>query len=87
MQTLTLDIDQKVEEKFTQIFKYMGLPKDQIRNEASFKDDFDFGEFQFTCLAFYIGIYFKINIREQDYSEFSTIGQTMDFVKRKLDAN
>ena len=65
----------------------MGIPKEQIRMEASFENDFDFEEFQFTCLAFYIGIYFKINIRERDYAELNTIGSTMDFVKRKLEVN
>ena len=55
--------------------------------EASFTKDFDFEDFQFTCLAFYIGIYFKINIRERDYAELNTIGSTIDFVKRKLNVN
>lgn len=76
-----------IEEKFSQIFRYMGIPREQIREEASFAHDFDFEEFQYTCLAFYIGIYFKINIRERDYAEITTIGNTINFVKRKLDSN
>ncbi len=77
----------QIEENFLKILKYMGIPKEQIRKEASFIKDFDFEDFQFTCLAFYIGIYFKINIRERDYAELNTIGNTLDFVKRKLEAN
>jgi len=65
----------------------MGIPQEQVKMEASFTKDFDFGDFQFTCLAFYIGIYFKINIRERDYAELNTIGSTIDFVKRKLNVN
>jgi acyl carrier protein len=76
-----------IEEKFSQIFKYMGIPQEQVKMEASFTKDFDFEDFQFTCLAFYIGIYFKINIRERDYAELNTIGSTIDFVKRKLNVN
>jgi len=76
-----------IEEKFSLIFKYMGIPKEQIRMEASFANDFDFEEFQFTCLVFYIGSYFKINIRETDYAELNTIGNAMNFVKRKLQVN
>lgn len=76
-----------IEYKFSLIFKYMGLPQEQIRPEASFANDFDFEEFQFNCLVFYIGSYFKINIRERDYAELNTIGNAMDFVKRKLDVN
>ncbi len=78
---------QTIEEKFFHILKFMGISEEQIRPEASFVSDFYFGEFQFTCLVLYIGIYFKINIREQDYAELDTIGSAMDFVKRKLDVN
>ena len=74
-----------VDYKFSQIFKYMGLPKQEIRMDASFVKDFDFEEFQFTCLAFYIGVYFKINIREKDYAELITIGSTINFVKKRLE--
>lgn len=73
-----------IEEKFSLIFKYMGIPKKQIRMEASFANDFDFEEFQFNCLVFYIGSYFKINIRERDYDQLNTIGNAMDFVRKKL---
>lgn len=76
-----------IDYKFLLIFKYMGLTKEQIRPESSFVADFDFEDFQFNCLVFYIGIYFKINIRESDYPELNTIGSAMDFVKRKLEVN
>ncbi len=76
-----------IEEKFSLIFKYMGIHKEQIRMEASFANDFDFEEFQFAYLVFYIGSYFKINIRETDYAELNTIGNAMNFVKRKLQVN
>jgi len=74
-----------IDYKFSQIFKYMGLPEEEIRPEASFEKDFDFEEFQFNCLVFYIGSYFKLNICEGDYIELNTIGSTMNFVKRKLE--
>ena len=76
-----------IEYKFSQIFKYMGFPEEKIRPEASFIADFDFEDFQFNCLVFYIGSYFKINIKESDYPELNTIGNAMNFVKRKLDLN
>lgn len=78
---------QTIEEKFSLIFNHMGLPADQIRHEASFAHDFHFGDLQFTCLAFYIGIFFKINVRETDYAQINTVGEAIDFVKRKLNFN
>ena len=72
-----------VEKDFIQILNFMGIPNDQIRNEASFSKDFDFDESQFICLALYIGIFFKINIKEADYEQIKTIGNAIDFVKRK----
>ncbi|MFY9153766.1 MAG: hypothetical protein WAO52_17235 [Prolixibacteraceae bacterium] len=76
-----------IEYKFLQIFRYMGLSDQEIRNEASFRKDFDFEEFQFNCLVFYIASYFKINVVESDYSELETIGSTMNFVKKKLQSS
>ena len=74
---------QTIERKFEAIFKYMGIPKEELRPEVSFKQDLEFEEFQFGYLVFYVGSYFRINIRESDYAELSTIGSTMDFVKRE----
>lgn len=76
-----------IEHKFSLIFKYMGFPEEKIQPEASFVADFDFEDFQFNCLVFYIGSYFKINIKESDYPELNTIGNAIDFVKRKLEVN
>ncbi|HEY3370620.1 MAG TPA: hypothetical protein VGK10_07225 [Prolixibacteraceae bacterium] len=75
---------QTIEEKFALIFKYMGIPIEQITMEASFVKDLDFEEFQFTCLVYYIGSYFKINVTHADYPELTTIGNTINFVRRKL---
>lgn len=75
---------QSVEESFLQIFRYMGIPKNEIRMDASFTKDFHFNEAQFTCLIFYIGLYFKINVREKDYNEFNTVSGAIEFVKRKF---
>lgn len=74
-----------IEEKFSQIFKHLGIPKEQIRMETSFIDDFEFNEFQFTCLALYIGVYFKINISEKDYAELKTVGNMFEIVRKKLE--
>ncbi len=73
----------QIEEKFSRIFKYMGIPKEQIRLEASFIKDFEFNEFQFNCLVLYIKNYFKINIRECDYTELNTIGNAITFVRKR----
>ena len=47
-----------VEEQFMQIFMFMGIPKEKIKIESSFVDDFDFDEHQLICLALYIDIFF-----------------------------
>ena len=73
-----------IEGKFSQIFKFMGIPTEDLRMDASFIKDFEFEEFQFGFLIFYLESYFRIHIRESDYAELDTIGNTMDFVRRKL---
>lgn len=76
-----------IEEEFTQILNFMGIPNDQIRNEASFSKDFDFDESQFICLALYMGIFFKINLKETDYEQINTVGNAIDFIKRRINSN
>ena len=73
-----------VEEEFTQILNFMGIPNDEIRNEASFAKDYGFDELQFICLALYIGIHFKINFKHVDYEKLDTVGDAIDFVKIKM---
>ena len=73
-----------VEEQFMQIFMFMGIPKEKIKIESSFVDDFDFDEHQLICLALYIDIFFKVNIKVSDYNEIITVGDAIDLVKKKI---
>ena len=75
-----MDMDQ-IEEKFSRIFKYMGIQKEQFRLDASFIQDFEFNEFQFDCLVLCVKNYFELNITESDYTKLNTIGNTMTFVR------
>ena len=74
----------QIEEKFSRIFRYMGIPKAEARKEASFVKDFEFNEFQFNCLVVYLKNYFKINISQRDYTKLTTIGNTITFVRNKI---
>jgi acyl carrier protein len=73
----------QTEKKFSMILKYMGIPNEEVRPEASFVTDFEFNEFQFNCLVYYITNYFDIPVRECDYPELNTIGKTLNFIRRK----
>ena len=73
-----------IEEEFMQIFMFMGIPKEKIKIESSLVEDFDFDEYQLICLALYIDIFFKVNIKESDYNELITVGDTIDLVKKKI---
>lgn len=75
----------QIEEKFSRIFKYMGIPKEQFRLDASFIKDFEFNEFQFDCLVLYLKNYFELNIKESDYTKLNTIGNTLNFVRSMKD--
>lgn len=75
-----------IDEKFSRIFKYMGIPIEQVHPNASFVTDFGFEEFQYNCLAFYIGSYFEIDTRECNVKELKTIGSVVNFVSNKLES-
>ena len=44
----------QIEEKVTRILRYMGIPKEVLKPDASFVNDFEFNDFQFNCLDYYI---------------------------------
>lgn len=73
----------QIEEKISRILKYMGIPAEEVKPEASFVKDFEFNEFQFNCLVYYIINYFDIPVKEWDYPELSTIGNTINFIRSK----
>lgn len=73
-----------VEEKFSRIFRYLGIPRAEVRKEASFVTDFEFNEFQFNCLVIYINNYFQLHISECEYAKLTTIGETINFVRDKM---
>lgn len=61
----------------------MGIPDEAVRLDASFVKDFEFNEFQFSVLIYYIWNYFEIAVKENDYPELNTIGNTINFIRRK----
>ena len=73
-----------IENKFSRIFRYMGIFDHEIYSKASFKKDYEFNDFQFACLVFYIEKYFNVNISPEDYIHLDTVGSTIEFVYRKL---
>ena len=73
-----------IENKFSRIFRYMGIFDHEIYSKASFKKDYEFNDFQFACLIFYIEKYFNINISPEDYIQLDTLKNTIEFVHYKL---
>jgi len=63
--------------------KYMGIPNEEVRPDASFVKDFEFNEFQFNCLVYYIVNYFDISVSESDYLQLTTIDSTKNFIRNK----
>ena len=73
----------QIEEKVSRILKYMGIPNEEVWPEASFEKDFEFNEFQFNCLVYYILNYFDIVVSECEYPQLATIGSAINFIKSK----
>ena len=73
----------QIDEKISRILKYMGIPSEEVRPDASFVKDFEFNDFQFNCLVYYITNYFDIIVRKFDYPQLTTIGSTVNFIRSK----
>ena len=73
-----------IRKKLFLILKYMGITRRRLKLNASFVDDFKFGNFHFACLETSIGAYFNVKLGKQDYAELKTVGDAVLLIRDKL---
>lgn len=66
--------------QLNRVFKYLGIKKEQISNQASFRDDFYFDDFKMGCLIFYLETYFDMEIQEEEIQQIRTIGDVKQYL-------
>jgi len=66
-----------------QIFKDLGVKKEQIRLESNFSSDLDYDELDWLLLQYFIENRMKVQIVDGEIESISTIGDLVNLVESK----
>jgi acyl carrier protein len=65
------------------VLRKTGVHRDQIRLDASFKDDLNFDKLDWTLFVYYLEGLFKINLEDQEIMKLSYVNDTLEIVSRR----
>lgn len=66
-----------------EIFKDLGLRKEQIKLDSRFENDLDYDELDWLLLQYFIENRMQVHIGESDIENISTIGDLVNLVENK----
>jgi acyl carrier protein len=65
------------------VLRKTGVHRDQIRLDASFKDDLNFDKLDWTLFVYYLEGLFKISLEDQEITELSYVNDTLAIVSKR----
>ena len=63
------------------VLRKTGVPRNEIELEASFQDDLNFDQLDWTLFMFYLEDSFGIAVRDEDILRLNHIKDSIEFVK------
>lgn len=66
-----------------EIFKDLGLRKEQIKLDSRFENDLDYDELDWLLLQYFIENRMQVHIGDSDIENISTIGDLVNLVENK----
>ncbi len=64
----------------------LGVNRDEIYPEAKFNTDYFFDDKDWNCFLFFIESKFDISITDEEQKELVSVGNTIDFVDKHIQA-
>ncbi len=65
------------------VLRKTGVHRDQIKLDASFNDDLNFDQVDWTLFVYYLEGFFKIQLDDQEIRELTHINDTLDIVCKR----
>lgn len=65
------------------VLRKTGVRRDRIKLEASFKDDLNFDQVDWTLFVYYLEGFFKIQLEDQEIRKMSFVNDTIEMVSRR----
>lgn len=66
------------------VLRKTGVPRKQIKLEASFNEDLNFDKLDWALFVFYLERFFKINLEDKEISQLSHVDDTLKIVSKRL---
>ncbi len=65
------------------VLRKTGVRRDRIKLEASFQDDLNFDQVDWTLFVYYLEGFFKIQLEDQEIRKMSFVNDTIEMVSRR----
>jgi len=65
------------------VLRKTGVRRDRIKLEASFQDDLNFDQLDWTLFVYYLEGFFKIQLEDQEIRKMSFVNDTIEMVSRR----
>ena len=66
------------------VLRKTGVPRKQIKLEASFNEDLNFDKLDWALFVYYLERFFKINLEDREISQLSQVDDTLKVVSKRL---
>ena len=65
------------------VLRKTGVPREQIKLEASFNEDLNFDQVDWALFVYYLEGFFKIHLEDREISNMSQIDDTLKIVSKR----
>ena len=66
------------------VLRKTGVPRKQIKLEASFEEDLNFDKVDWTLFVYYLEGCFKISLEDKEISQLSHVDDTLKIVSKRF---
>lgn len=66
------------------VLRKTGVPRQQIKLEASFEEDLNFDKVDWALFVYYLEGFFKINLEDRDISQLFHVNDTLKIVRKRI---
>lgn len=72
-----------IERILYKVLRKTGVRRERIKPDASFNDDLNFDQLDWTLFVYYLEGFFKIKLEDQEILDLSFVNDTLEMVSRR----
>jgi acyl carrier protein len=66
------------------VLRKTGVPRDQIKLDASFNEDLNFDQVDWALFVYYLEGFFKIHLDDREIKQLSQVDDTLKIVSKRV---